>query len=133
MTKNMFAVKRGGAAGNEKYTGEREKTKTVQPEGETEGLDERERAEFENERRSYIAEKLEFHAKKALSEEQLPVSFAKLLCGASEEETLENIAVFKEEFMKAVEAALSEKLKGSTPRTAAAQTDFDPFLNGFGM
>ncbi len=35
--------------------------------------------------------------------------------------------------MKAVEAALSEKLKGTTPKTASAQAEFDPFLNGFGM
>ena len=132
MTKNKFAVKRG-AFGGDKPDDEREKTKGAEPEKETEELDERNRAELENERKSYMSEKLEFHAEKALSKENLPVSFAKLLCGESEEETLENISVFKEEFMKAVEAALSEKLKGTTPKTASAQTEFDPFLNGFGM
>lgn len=89
-------------------------------------------ADFEFEKSRYIAEKLEFQAKKALSEENLPVSFAKLLCGRSEDETLENIAVFKKEFLKAIEAALSEKLKGSTPKTVSGSVAYDPFLNGLG-
>lgn len=98
-------------------------------EGEYEDWD---RADFENEKNQYLAEKLEFQAKKALSEENLPVSFAKLLCGENEDETLENIAVFKEEFLKAIEAALSERLKGSTPKTSAGTVEYDPFLRGFG-
>lgn len=130
MTKNKFAVKRGAHA-MEKPTDEREKTNVPQEQSE-ETAAEKERADFENERRSYIAEKLEFHAKKTLTEENLPASFAKLLCGEDEEETVKNIALFKEEFLKAVEAALSEKLKGSTPKTAAPSNEFDPFLTGFG-
>lgn len=129
MTKNKFALKRG-AIDFDKPLEERAETNAVQEK--SEDTAEKERADFENERRSYMAEKLEFHAKKTLTEENLPVSFSKLLCGKDEEETAENIAVFKEEFLKAVEAALSEKLKGSTPKTAAPSNEFDPFLNGFG-
>lgn len=129
MTKNKFALKRGALDG-ENMPEEREKTDAVREK--PEDTAEKERADFENERRSYMAEKLEFHAKKTLAEENLPVSFSKLLCGKDEEETENNIAVFKEEFLKAVEAALSEKLKGSTPKTAAPSNEFDPFLNGFG-
>lgn len=132
MTRNKFAVKRG-AFGNEKVFEERGKMEGVISDNtqEERGLSEREA--FEDERRSYQAEKLEFHAQKALAEEKLPVSFAKLLCGADEAETLENIALFKEEFMKAIEAALSEKLRGTTPRTyTPSQDTFDPFLSGFG-
>lgn len=126
MTKNKFAVKRGGAVDEEKVIDEREK-KTVPLEEE-----ETKKTEPDDEKKKYLAERLEFHAEKALSKEQLPISFAKLLCGESEEETMENIAVFKEEFTKAVETALSEKLKGKTPKTASAEIGFDPFLNGFG-
>lgn len=124
MTKNKFAVKRGAPV-EENPIDERETVSTEQSDAE------KERADFENERRSYMAEKLEFHAKKTLTEENLPVSFAKLLCGEDEEATVKNIALFKEEFLRAVEAALSEKLKGSTPKTAAPSNEFDPFLTGF--
>ncbi len=86
----------------------------------------------ENEKNRYHTERLEFHAKRALSEENLPTSFAKLLCGEDEEETLDNIAGFKEEFLKAIEAAVSRKLRGNTPRTASGYPEYDPFLNGFG-
>lgn len=128
MTKNKFAVKRGAHV-EEIPADEREKTNV--PQEKSEEAAEKERADFENERRSYIAEKLEFHAKKTLTEENLPASFAKLLCGEDEEETVKNIALFKEEFLRAVEAALSERLKGSTPKTAAPSNEFDPFLTGF--
>lgn len=132
MTRNKFAVKRG-AFGNGKMSEERGKMKGVINENTQEGRSLSEMEAFEDERRSYQAEKLEFHAQKALAEENLPTSFAKLLCGADEAETLENIALFKEEFMKAVEAALSERLKGVTPKTyTPSQDTFDPFLSGFG-
>lgn len=124
MTKNKFAVKRNADA-EEKVNGEREREIAAEEEA---AKQEKEA----DERQKYLMEKLEFHAEKTLTKEQLPVSFAKILCGESEEETTENIAVFKEEFMKAVEAALSEKLKGKTPKTASAEVGFDPFLNGFG-
>lgn len=88
--------------------------------------------DFENERNQYLTEKLEFQAQRALSEENLPASFAKILCGEDEEETLENIAVFKKEFLKAVEAALYERLRGSTPKTSSGTVEYDPFLKGFG-
>ncbi len=132
MTKNKFAVKRGAEddVKTSKTRGDG-MTEKEMPENDHESA-EREREEFENEKKSYLAEKLEFHAKKALSEEGLPVSFAKLLCGEDEEETLQNITLFKEEFTKAIETALSKKLKGSTPKTAAGEDTFDSFLNGFG-
>lgn len=130
MTKNKFTVKRGEEAKESAPRGRDVPVKET-PEDD-EALKARERKEFENEKKSYLEEKLEFHAKKALSEEGLPVSFSKLLCGESEEETLENIALFKEEFLKTVEAELSKKLKGSTPKTVSDMETFDSFLNGFG-
>lgn len=124
MTKNKFALKRGAEAKEKEISG-REKEIAAEEEAE---MQEKEA----DERNKYLAEKLEFHAEKALAKAELPVSFAKILCGKNEEETTENIAVFKEEFMKAVEAALSDKLKGKTPKTSSAEMGFDPFLNGFG-
>jgi len=97
-----------------------------------EGHENEERNSFEEEKKAYLSEKLEFEAAKLLSEEDLPVSFAKILKGADSEATKENIALFKKEFMKALEAALSERLKGTVPKTGAAEVyDNDPFLAGF--
>lgn len=132
MTRNKFALRRG-VFGNEKEFDERGKMAGVMNDDTQEEHGQSGKEAFEDELRSYQAEKLEFYAQKALAEEKLPVSFAKLLCGADESETLENIALFKEEFMKAIEAALSEKLRGTTPRTyTPSQDTFDPFLSGFG-
>ena len=93
-----------------------------------------EREAFDEEKKAYMAEKQEFEAARALTEENMPVSFAKLLAGADSEETKENVAVFKKEFMSALEKALSERLRGSAPKTGGKEIyENDPFLAGFGM
>lgn len=102
--------------------------------------EEREKAEFEKNRKAfdeeksrYIAEKMEFAAARKLSENNLPISFAKLMAGADEAETSENIENFKREFLKAVEQGLSERLKGGSIKTGnGTRVESDPFLNGFG-
>lgn len=106
----------------------------------TMSADERARAEmekrqkaFDEERNQYLTEKMEFEAAKELSKQNLPLSFAKLLSGGDIDATLSNIETFKEEFLKAVEAALSERLKGNTPKTGTSvREETDPFLMGFG-
>lgn len=106
----------------------------------TMSADERARAEmekrqkaFDAERNQYLSEKMEFEAAKELSKHKLPLSFAKLLSGGDIDDTMSNIENFKQEFLKAVEAALSERLKGSTPKTGGAEAiESDPFLAGFG-
>lgn len=102
--------------------------------------EEREKAEFEKNRKAfdeeknrYIAEKMEFAAARKLSENNLPITFAKLLAGADEAATAENIENFKREFLKAVEQGLSERLKGGSIKTGnGTRQENDPFLNGFG-
>ena len=102
--------------------------------------DERARAEmekkqkaFDEERNQYMSEKMEFEAAKELSKHKLPLTFAKILTGGDMDATIANIETFKEEFLKAIEAALAERLKGSVPKTGTVQKfDSDPFLNGFG-
>jgi hypothetical protein len=88
---------------------------------------------FDEEKRQYMLEKMEFEAAKALSKNNLPLSFARLLSGGDIDSTMSNIDTFKEEFMKAVEDALNERLRGATPKTGmSAKTNTDPFLTGFG-
>ncbi len=46
---------------------------------------------------------------------------------------MSNIETFKQEFLKAIEEALAERLKGTSPKTGMApKTENDPFLAGFG-
>ena len=94
-------------------------------------FEKREKA-FETERQKYLSDKLEFEATKALAQENLPVSFARLLSGKDEEETAQNISMFKSEFLKAIEIAINERLKGKTPKTSSVAESNDPFLGGFG-
>ena len=102
--------------------------------------DERARAEmekkqkaFDEERNQYMSEKMEFEAAKELSKQKLPLTFAKILTGGDMDATIANIETFKEEFLKAIEEALAERLKGSVPKTGTVKKfDSDPFLNGFG-
>ena len=107
----------------------------------TMSADERARAEmekrqkaFDAERSQYMLEKMEFEAGKELAKHNLPLSFAKLLSGNDIDDTISNIDNFKQEFLKAVEAALAERLKGATPKTGnAPAAEYGPFLSGFGL
>ena len=102
----------------------------------TMSADERSREEFDKkqkafdeERSQYMSERMEFEAAKALSNAGLPISFAKILKGNDTETTAENVSIFKEEYLKAVEAEVSDRLKGVTPKTGTVPVA-DPFLNG---
>ncbi len=106
----------------------------------TMSADERARAEmekrqkaFDAERNQYLSEKMEFEAARELSKNKLPLSFAKLMAGGDIDSTMSNIETFKQEFLKAIEEALAERLKGTSPKTGMApKTENDPFLAGFG-
>lgn len=71
----------------------------------------------------------EQRAIKLLSEKKLPQEFAAFLSNESWEETEERIEAFEKLFGKAVEEAVSGKLKGRTP--TAGETILDPFIMGF--
>lgn len=72
---------------------------------------------FETERAKYEAERLEFEAVKQLSEGKLPVSFAKMCVGKDAEETKTNIEAFKTAWGEALQNAVNERMKGTTPKT----------------
>lgn len=113
---------------------ELEKEQSLKKEEPEKGHENEEKTSFEDEKKAYMAEKLEFEAARTLAEEGLPVSFAKLLAKEDSEVTKENVALFKKEFMKALEEMLSKRLKGNVPRTGSTNMyENDPFLAGFGM
>ena len=75
---------------------------------------------FETERARYEAERLEFEAVKQLSEGKLPISFAKMCVGKDAEETKTNIETFKTAWGEALQTAVNERMKGTTPKTGGA-------------
>lgn len=75
---------------------------------------------FETERARYEAERLEFEAVKQLSEGKLPISFAKMCVGKDAEETKTNIETFKTAWGEALQNAINERMKGTTPKTGGA-------------
>lgn len=95
---------------------------------------EKKQKDFEDERQLYLSERAEFEAAKELAGEGLPVTFAKMVADADAEAMSENIRILKAEYMKAIEAGLSERLKGGLPKISKEkETVKDPFLNGLGM
>ena len=73
------------------------------------------REEFELERSTFQQEKLELQITKELAEKGLPVKFAPLLVAQDAEESLANIKSFEKDWQEALEKAVTEKLKGTSP------------------
>ncbi len=96
-------------------------------------MDKREK-NFETERQQYMSERAEFEAAKELAAQNLPVSFAGMIADNDKEVMMENISIFKAEYMKAIEDGLSHRLKGNPPRVSReSEQAGDPFLTGLGM
>lgn len=75
--------------------------------------------QLEDERTQYQRERMEFEAGKILAEKSLPVGLAKYLCGTDAESTQANITEFEKAFSSAVEAAVTDRLRGSAPKVGA--------------
>jgi hypothetical protein len=96
-------------------------------------MDKREK-NFETERQQYMSERAEIEAAKKLAAKNLPVSFASMLADPDRDTMLENIEIFRAEYMKAVEEGLSHRLKGTLPHISREKEQTgDPFLTGLGM
>jgi len=78
---------------------------------------EKEKQKFEDERKQYQREKMELEVIKQMSSKGLPTEFATYLIADDAETALNNIKTFEAEWQKAIEKAVNEKLKGSTPKT----------------
>jgi hypothetical protein len=77
---------------------------------------------FEDERKSFLREKLELQTVKTLQSEELPAEFSGFVMSDSAEQISENIKLFKEQWQKAIEKAVDERLKGSTPKSSNTNT-----------
>lgn len=72
--------------------------------------------EFEDERNAFMLEKMELEVTKQMAEKGLPISFAKLLVTSEADSSMENINKFEKDWQAALEKAVTEKLKGTSPR-----------------
>lgn len=96
--------------------------------------DERAKAEFEKERKTFEAErskyqkdKLTYECSRQLGAAGLPIDFAEMLTGADADSTKSNIDAFGEKWKDALEKAVTERLKGAPPKTAHTNKETDAF------
>ncbi|PAD35973.1 DUF4355 domain-containing protein [Terribacillus saccharophilus] len=71
---------------------------------------------FEQERKQFQREKLELQTVKSLQAENLPTEFSTFVLSDSAETITQNIALFKDKWQEAIEKAVVERLKGTTPK-----------------
>lgn len=84
---------------------------------------EKERLQFQEERKQFNRERLEHQAIKEMAASSLPVEFSSYLMSNADtaEEVSENIKSFTKTWTSAIEKAVEERLKGSTPKGSNKQ------------
>ena len=80
-----------------------------------------ERKEFEAMRKQFEYEKRVNSTSKVLASNNLPVEFADFLIAESDEATTQRVDLFKNAFNEALEKALTERLRGNTPKTSTVK------------
>ncbi|MCD3254379.1 DUF4355 domain-containing protein [Clostridium botulinum] len=76
----------------------------------------KEKESFEQEKLKYQKEQLKFETVKQLNAKELPIEFVDFIVTNNAEDTLNNLKTFEAKWQKAIEKAVNEKLKGSTPK-----------------
>ena len=80
-----------------------------------------ERKEFEAMRKQFEYEKRVNSTSKILASNNLPVEFSDFLIAESDEATTQRVDLFKNAFNEALEKALTERLKGNTPKVGTSK------------
>ena len=76
----------------------------------------KDREAFEKERSEFERERLKLQAEKELAIRKLPTEFAGYILGDDADDTFERITVLEEQWQKALEAEINERLKSKTPK-----------------
>ena len=79
-----------------------------------------ERKEFEAMKKQFEYEKRVNSTSKVLASNNLPVEFADFLVGENEEVTSQRVDLFKDAFNNALEKAITERLRGATPKVSTS-------------
>ena len=80
-----------------------------------------ERKEFESMKRQFEYEQRVNSTSKVLASNNLPIEFADFLIAESDEATTQRVDLFKNAFNEALEKALTERLRGNTPKTSTVK------------
>lgn len=80
-----------------------------------------ERKEFEAMKKQFEYEQRVNSTSKVLASNNLPIEFADFLIAENDEATTQRVDLFKNAFNEALEKAVTERLKGRTPRTSVGQ------------
>ena len=81
-----------------------------------------ERKEFEAERKQFEYEKRVNSTSKVLASNNLPIEFADFLIAEDDEATTQRVDLFKSAFNEAVEREITQRLRGTTPKTSTAKS-----------
>lgn len=76
----------------------------------------RQREELETDRNAFRREQLMLEAEKQLMIEQMPIEFSQYVLGEDADDTFTRIKTLKEQWRRAIEAGLNERLKSRSPR-----------------
>ena len=82
---------------------------------------ERERREFDEEKKAFAREKLEMEAVKQLSERKMPIELAPYIYGDTAEDTFERITLFEKKWQEALEIGVKERLRGPAPKATGSR------------
>lgn len=120
--KTTKALETAKAKWEEEYKANLEKAKSEAEKLASMSAEERARAEFqkekdawEKEKSSFEQEKMKLEATKLLSAEGLPISFVDYVANGTAEQVNENVKAFKDAWSKALDEAVTDKLKGKAP------------------
>ena len=80
-----------------------------------------ERKEFESMKRQFEYEQRVNSTSKVLASNNLPIEFADFLIAETDEATTQRVDLFKNAFNEALEKALTERLRGNTPKTSTVK------------
>ena len=81
-----------------------------------------ERKEFEAIKKQFEYEQRVNSTSKVLASNNLPIEFADFLIAESDEATTQRVDLFKNAFNDALEKAITERLKGKTPKTSTSKS-----------
>ena len=80
-----------------------------------------ERKEFERMKMQFEYEQRVNSTSKVLASNNLPIQFADFLIAENDEATTQRVDLFKNAFNEALEKALTERLRGNTPKTSTVK------------
>lgn len=116
ITKRLARERKDIEAKVEAERKEAEQLATLSEKERQQALFEKQVKEFEETKKAFENERLLNEVSKQLASKNLPIEFAEMLKGQDAETSFENIKAFESKFNEALEKAVNDRVKGTTPR-----------------